>query len=50
MAAARCEVGHLGLCRDGAPRHPLMLPYSTAYRSVVADPASASGASASCRR
>jgi hypothetical protein len=30
-ARARCDVGHLGLCKGGAPRHPLMLPYSTPF-------------------
>ena len=28
-----CEVGMLGFTRDGSPRHPLMLAYSTTFRS-----------------
>jgi hypothetical protein len=28
---ARCEVGHLGRCADGQPKHVLMLSYSTAF-------------------
>jgi hypothetical protein len=27
-----CEVGTLGTTKDGSPRHPLMLPYSTAFK------------------
>ena len=28
------EVGHLGLCADGNPRHTLMLPYSTPFQPI----------------